>query len=77
MQRTGTNWSGKVKSVNKGGAVVDVNGLRGFIPWSRMDPAKLQPPDSSSFDTRKLVGTPVSAKVIQVSHLRVLLCSHA
>lgn len=65
LQKNGTTWIGKIKSVNKGGVVVDVNGLRGFIPMSRLDPGRL--PKTDSDDIQNLVGQPISAKIIQVS----------
>jgi small subunit ribosomal protein S1 len=66
LQKNGRNWNGSIKAVNKGGVVVDVNGLRGFIPWSRLDPARLPGPDMAPQEAQKLVGEPISAKVIQV-----------
>jgi ribosomal protein S1 len=66
LQKNGTTWTGKITAVNKGGVVVDVNGLRGFIPMSRLDPGRLPKTDFALEDIEGLVGQPVSAKVIQV-----------
>ena len=43
--------------------VVDVNGLRGFIPLSRLSPDRLQALDRQ--EDQK--GQPIAAKIIQVS----------
>ncbi|KAK9903262.1 hypothetical protein WJX75_001096 [Coccomyxa subellipsoidea] len=67
LQKNGTTWTGKITAVNKGGVVVDVNGLRGFIPMSRLDPGRLPKTDFALEDIEGLVGQPVSAKVIQVN----------
>ena len=66
LQKNGITWTGKITAVNKGGVVVDVNGLRGFIPMSRLDPGRLPNTDFALEDIEDLVGQPVSAKVIQV-----------
>ena len=43
--------------------MVDVNGLRGFIPLSRLSPDRLQALDRQENQT----GQPIAAKIIQVS----------
>ena len=49
--------------MNKGGLVLDVNGLRGFIPLSRVSPDRLQALDRQKNQT----GQPIAAKIIQAS----------
>ncbi len=63
LQKEGQTWRGQIQSVNKGGVVVDVNGLRGFIPLSRLSPDRLQALDRQENQT----GQPIAAKIIQVS----------
>ena len=63
LQAEGTTWRGTIQSVNKGGVVLDVNGLRGFVPLSRLSPDRLQALDRQENQT----GQPIAAKIIQVS----------
>ncbi|KAK9835401.1 hypothetical protein WJX81_007126 [Elliptochloris bilobata] len=82
LQQDGTTYRTVIRSVNKGGAVVDVGPLRGFVPLSKMDPARL-PRNAQNGgngagagcnglapkDLAHLVGKPIAAKIIQVNVL--------
>ena len=74
LQRHGKTWKGQVKGVNKGGVVVDVYGMRGFIPLSRLSPDRLQAIERQEDQT----GLPIAAKVIQVCQwIAAVSCSDA
>lgn len=72
MQAAGTTWRGEVESVNRGGVVVDVHGLRGFIPLSRLAPDRLQALDRQ--EDQK--GQPIAAKIIKVGKGLALIASY-
>ena len=60
--------------MNRGGVVVEVNGLRGFIPLSRLSPDRLQAIERQEDQ----IGLPIAAKVIQVCHwIAALSCINA
>ena len=41
LQQSGKVWEGKIELVNRGGAVVRVGKLAGFIPFSQLDPSRI------------------------------------
>lgn len=58
-------WEGTIDSVNQGGCVVSVEGIRGFIPFVEMDPSRL--PEDRNASKEYLVGQKIRAKVAQVN----------
>jgi len=67
-QARGLPVAGTIKATNKGGVVVTVEGpqqLRGFIPFSKLDPSRIKGGDTAA-DLAYLVGQPVRAAVFSV-----------
>ena len=65
-QANNETWKGNVQSVNRGGVVVSVHGLRGFIPLSRLSPDRLRAIDRQEDQE----GMPIWGKVVLVSIMR-------
>ena len=66
LQAHNETWKGNIQSVNRGGVVVSVHGLRGFIPLSRLSPDRLRSIDRQEDQE----GMPIWGKVVQVSRMR-------
>lgn len=60
----------KVVGCNKGGLIVVVGNLRGFVPSSRISSATQPTNDTSEQRWQKMVGQPISVKVIEVNRKR-------
>eukprot|EP00884_Botryococcus_braunii_P011796 jgi/Botrbrau1/20617/Bobra.113_1s0043.1 len=75
LQEQGQTVNGKIRSVNRGGILLDVGRVSGFIPFSKMDPSRLprRDEDQQGFqqynvqDLQYLINKPISAKVVQVN----------
>ncbi|MEX0787444.1 MAG: S1 RNA-binding domain-containing protein [Anaerolineales bacterium] len=65
-------YDGSVSGYNKGGLIVKVGGLRGFIPSSQVSLARRRRAEGDTLDQRwgKMVGEPIVAKVIEVDRKR-------
>jgi small subunit ribosomal protein S1 len=65
-------FDGSVTGYNKGGLIVKVGGLRGFIPSSQVSLARRRRSEGDTLDQRwgKMVGEPIVAKVIEVDRKR-------
>lgn len=65
-------FEGAVTGYNKGGLIVKVGALRGFIPASQVSLARRRRAEGDSLDKRwgKMVGEPMIAKVIEVDRRR-------
>lgn len=63
--------SGKVDGYNKGGLIVLVEGLRGFVPSSQLSFAhRPAAPDQSAEKFQKLIGEEVDVKIIEIDRAR-------
>ncbi len=65
-------FEGSVGGYNKGGLIVKVGNLRGFIPASQISLARRRRADGDTPDKRwgKMVGEPILAKIIEVDRRR-------
>ena len=65
-------FEGIISGYNKGGLIVKLGGIRGFIPASQVSIARRWRADGDSPDQRwgKMVGEPIAAKVIEVERRR-------
>jgi small subunit ribosomal protein S1 len=65
-------FEGLISGYNKGGLIVKLGGIRGFIPASQVSIARRWRADGDSPDQRwgKMVGEPIAAKVIEVERRR-------
>jgi small subunit ribosomal protein S1 len=65
-------FEGIISGYNKGGLIVKLGGIRGFIPASQVSIARRWRADGESPDQRwgKMVGEPIAAKVIEVERRR-------
>jgi small subunit ribosomal protein S1 len=65
-------FEGEISGYNKGGLIVKLGGIRGFIPASQVSIARRWRADGDSPDQRwgKMVGEPIAAKVIEVERRR-------
>ncbi|KAK9857978.1 hypothetical protein WJX84_012330 [Apatococcus fuscideae] len=64
QQEQGEVIESKIAGVNKGGVLVDIDGVQGFIPFSKLDKSRF---DQSQNDNRNyLIGQEIKAKLIQV-----------
>ena len=66
LQAHNATWKGNIQSLNRGGVVVSVHGLRGFIPLSRLSPDRLRAIDRQEDQE----GMPIWGKVVQVGATR-------
>jgi small subunit ribosomal protein S1 len=71
MKASGTIYEAEVIGYNKGGLIVPIGMLRGFIPASQVSAMRRVEGDESP-DTRwsKMVGEPIKVVVIEVDHVR-------
>lgn len=72
MVETGEEYEGKVEGYNKGGLIVGVYGLRGFIPASQISMARRNASQGDTPEQRwaKMSGDPISVRVIEVDRAR-------
>lgn len=72
LMETQALFEGAVTGYNKGGLIVKVGALRGFIPASQVSLARRRRAEGDSLDQRwgKMVGEPMIAKVIEVDRKR-------
>jgi small subunit ribosomal protein S1 len=72
LQTDQSVYEGEVAGYNKGGLIVKVGNLRGFIPASQISPSRRRRADGETPDQRwgKMVGESILAKVIEVDRRR-------
>lgn len=72
LMETQALFEGAVTGYNKGGLIVKVGALRGFIPSSQVSLSRRRRAEGDSLDQRwgKMVGEPIIAKVIEVDRRR-------
>jgi small subunit ribosomal protein S1 len=72
LQQEQSVYEGTVAGYNKGGLIVKVGNLRGFIPASQISPSRRRRADGETPDKRwgRMVGEPILAKVIEVDRRR-------
>jgi small subunit ribosomal protein S1 len=72
MLEDNATYEGKVDGFNKGGIIVPVYGLRGFIPASQLSISRRMAVTGDTPDQRyaKMVGEPISVRVIEVDRKR-------
>jgi small subunit ribosomal protein S1 len=72
MLEDGASYEGKVDGFNKGGIIVPVYGLRGFIPASQLGISRRMSVSGDTPDQRyaKMIGEPITVRVIEVDRKR-------
>jgi small subunit ribosomal protein S1 len=72
MLEDGGSYEGKVEGFNKGGLIVPVHGLRGFVPASQLGISRRMQVSGETPDQRysKMVGEPITVRVIEVDRKR-------
>jgi small subunit ribosomal protein S1 len=72
MLEDSATYEGKVDGFNKGGIIVPVYGLRGFIPASQLSISRRMGVTGDTPDQRyaKMIGEPISVRVIEVDRKR-------
>jgi small subunit ribosomal protein S1 len=72
MIETQEGYEGSVEGYNKGGLIVSVYGLRGFIPASQISLARRNASQGDTPEQRwsKMIGEPISVRVIEVDRMR-------
>lgn len=71
MQASGETYEGKIEGYNKGGLIVLVHGLRGFIPASQIAMSRRSLAQGDTPDRwAKMIGEPISVRVIEVDRAR-------
>jgi small subunit ribosomal protein S1 len=72
MLEEGSSYEGKVDGFNKGGIIVPVFGLRGFIPASQLGISRRMAVTGDTPDARyaKMIGEPITVRVIEVDRKR-------
>jgi small subunit ribosomal protein S1 len=71
MQETADNFEGKIEGYNKGGLIVLVHGLRGFIPASQISLARRNLVQGDTPDRwAKQIGETISVRIIEVDRAR-------
>ncbi len=72
MLEDSATYEGKVDGFNKGGIIVPVYGLRGFIPASQLSISRRMGVSGDTPDQRyaKMIGEPISVRVIEVDRKR-------
>ncbi len=72
MLEDSATYEGKVDGFNKGGIIVPVYGLRGFIPASQLSISRRMAVTGDTPDQRyaKMIGEPISVRVIEVDRKR-------
>src|SRR5579859_6021540 len=64
-------YSGSVAGFNKGGLIVKLGNVRGFVPASQLDPSRRRPEgDTPEQKWARMVGEPMQVKVIEVDRGR-------
>jgi len=72
MLEEGSSYDGKVDGFNKGGIIVPVYGLRGFVPASQLGISRRMAVTGDTPDARyaKMIGEPITVRVIEVDRKR-------
>ncbi len=72
MLEEGATYEGRVDGFNKGGIIVPVYGLRGFIPASQLGISRRMSVTGDTPDQRyaKMIGEPITVRVIEVDRKR-------
>ncbi len=72
MLEDGASFEGKVEGFNKGGLIVPIYGLRGFIPASQLGITRRMGVSGDTPDARyaKMIGEPITVRVIEVDRKR-------
>jgi small subunit ribosomal protein S1 len=68
----GGSYEGKVDGFNKGGIIVPVHGLRGFVPASQLGISRRMAVTGDTPDARyaRMIGEPITVRVIEVDRKR-------
>ncbi|HVC32884.1 MAG TPA: S1 RNA-binding domain-containing protein [Chloroflexota bacterium] len=68
----GTIFSGRIVEVNRGGLVVEVEGVRGFLPLSQISSVRISGVSGEELESAltEMVGRKVSTKVLEVNRKR-------
>ncbi len=71
MQESGESFEGKIEGYNKGGLIVLVHGLRGFIPASQISMTRRNMAQGDTPDRwAKMIGENISVRIIEVDRAR-------
>ncbi len=71
LQEDGSTFEGKVEGYNKGGLIVLVHGLRGFVPASQIAMSRRSNVSGETPDRwAKQIGEPISVRIIEVDRAR-------
>jgi small subunit ribosomal protein S1 len=71
MQESAASFEGKIEGYNKGGLIVLVHGLRGFIPSSQISMARRNMVQGDTPDRwAKMIGESISVRIIEVDRAR-------
>jgi len=72
MVETGEDFDGKIEGYNKGGVIVPVHGLRGFVPASQISMNRRNATTGDTPDARwaKMIGQAITIRVIEVDRAR-------
>ncbi len=72
MLEEGSTYNGSVEGFNKGGLIVPVHGLRGFVPASQLGISRRMQVSGETPDQRysKMIGEPITVRVIEVDRKR-------
>jgi small subunit ribosomal protein S1 len=72
MVETGEDFEGKIEGYNKGGLIVPVQGLRGFVPASQISMNRRNVTQGDTPDARwsKMIGQAITIRVIEVDRQR-------
>lgn len=72
MVATDQDYEGKIEGYNKGGLIVPVHGLRGFVPASQITLSRRNASQGDTPDQRwaKMTGNPIVVRVIEVDRER-------
>ena len=71
MQESGESFEGKIEGYNKGGLIVLVHGLRGFIPASQISMSRRNVAQGDTPDRwAKMIGESISVRIIEVDRAR-------
>jgi small subunit ribosomal protein S1 len=71
MQESGEPFEGQIEGYNKGGLIVLVHGLRGFIPASQISMARRSQVQGETPDRwAKMIGETISVRIIEVDRAR-------
>jgi small subunit ribosomal protein S1 len=72
LLETGGSFEGKVDGFNKGGLIVPISGLRGFVPASQLSITRRMAVTGDTPDARyaKMIGEPITVRVVEVDRKR-------